>query len=57
MKLRPIPDYCADDLDPNKDCPVCGEPPSGTCRAKFNKPRPKPIIEIILVNKYTNEPI
>lgn len=49
MKARP--DYCPDDLDETKDCPACGEPPSGICRARFNRSKPKPLIEIILVDK------
>ena len=53
--MNKYPDYCPDDLDPNKDCPACGEPPNGICKAKHNRPRHKPLVEIVLTDKKTGE--
>lgn len=41
---RPV--YCADDLDPEKDCPLCGEPPEGVCKAQKPWPKARDLIKI-----------
>lgn len=45
------PHYCPDDIDPDKNCPACGEPPEGMCRAINRGPEPKPLVEVILIQK------
>ena len=47
--------YCPDELDPDKPCPACGEPPEGACRAIYNRPEPRPLVELILVHRDTGE--
>lgn len=59
----PRPEWCSDDLDDTKDdpCPLCGATPSGkdpvrgVCQAWHNRPRPRPLVELILVRRDTGE--
>ena len=51
------PDFCPDDLDETKDCPACGEPPSGVCKAKYNRPERKPLLRLVLVDRKTGEEV
>ncbi len=62
----PRPDYCPDDLEDeslNLPCPACGampdgsDPTRGVCQARFNGPRPRPLVELILVDKATGQRI
>ena len=54
------PDYCPD-LAENDDCPACGatvegnDPVNGVCQARFSGPEPKPLVELILIDRRTGE--
>ncbi len=57
------PDYCPDmpDESLNLPCPACGampdgsDPTGGVCQARYPYPRPKPLVELVLIDKETNE--
>lgn len=57
------PDYCPDDMSEETDdpCPACGatvsgkDPVRGVCQARHNGPRPRPLVELILVRRDTGE--
>ena len=65
----PRPNYCpdldADDLvfpiGPHRPCPACGatiegkDPVRGACQARFNGPRPRPLVQLVLIDKRTGE--
>ena len=65
----PRPNYCpdldADDLvftiGPHRPYPACGatiegkDPVRGACQARFNGPRPRPLVQLVLIDKRTGE--
>ena len=56
---RERPDYCPDEVDDRFDvpCPACGatingdDPVRGVCQARFNGRRPRPYIEVVLIDR------
>ena len=52
--------YCdaKEDEDP---CPCCGatlsgnDPVRGVCQARYNRPRPTPLLEIVLIDRRTGK--
>lgn len=65
MAVRP--DYCEADADdlafpigPHRPC-VCGatvsgkDPVRGVCQARHNRPKPQPLVQIVLIDKETGE--
>ncbi len=52
---RPL--YCPD-LKDDETCPACGASPErGVCRAINSGPPPKPLVEVILIDKRTGKPV
>jgi hypothetical protein len=59
------PDYCMipDEGQPGWEgpCPGCGatvegkDPVRGVCQARYNGPRPEPLIRVVLIDKRTGE--
>ncbi len=62
------PDYCPDDLPDDRDpanddipCPACGattggrDKVRGVCRARFAGPKPRPLLELVLIDKTTGK--
>ena len=58
------PDYCAiPEGQPGSDgpCPACGatisgdDPVRGVCQARHNGPPPRPLLELVLLDKRTGE--
>ncbi len=55
MKERPL--YCPD-LKDDEDCPACGATAErGVCQAIRRGPAPKPLVEVILIDKRTGGPV
>jgi len=55
MGKPPRPDYCPDDLKEGESCHACGEPPDGVCRARYSGPAPRPLVELVLIDKRTGK--
>lgn len=57
------PKYCPCENEMPDPCPACGatvagnDKVKGACQAIFNRPAPRPLVELILVDKYTGERI
>ena len=54
------PDYCPDDLREDEICPACGADPRpcvrhNWCNARHNGPRPRPLIQLVLIEKETGK--
>lgn len=49
-----FPNYCPSDLRDDQICPRCGADPANYnhyCRARRNGPEPKPLVEIVLIDR------
>lgn len=57
------PDYCPCENEEPDPCPACGatvggkDPVHGCCQARYNRRAPRPLLQIILTDKRTGEPI
>ena len=50
------PLYCPDDLREDEVCPACGaDPETGACQAIYSGPEPRPLVELILIDKATGK--
>lgn len=52
------PDYCPDDLKEDEICPACGADAAKSgdyCRARYRGARPRPLIELVLIDRRTGE--
>lgn len=62
MGFRAYPDYCPDDLTEDEDCWACGASPlpnveHNVCLARNPGPCPQPLVQIVLIDRNTGEPI
>lgn len=54
------PEYCTD-LREDQDCPLCGatvsgnDPVRGVCQARNPRPKPKPYLSLVLIDKQSGE--
>ncbi len=59
MNERPA--YCPDDLTEDEPCSACGATPwqskNDTCRARYNGPKPRQPVRLVLVDRDTGEVI
>lgn len=56
-----LPDYCPCNEEGPDPCPACGATVSGNdqvngvCQARYNRPAPRPLVQIVLIDKRDGE--